>query len=398
MNYTTSDYLEQLEQDREDLVDNLETKGITGLTGDETFTQLVPKVLDIQSTPDTTDLRTVINMTDVNLTSQTPFGDYPDGLYNGYINVLKNKYILADNMNKDTSSGVINEGSGLPIYNFKLTKESTQSGTPTPISPEEINTVKGISNLLPPDINSYTKDGLTITKNDDNTYTIKGRSQRSSSIEFTTKSDYFTIPAGTYTSFTNLNNGRNFIYMRKDSGEYETLSDDTSDSKTITLNEDKQYNRIYLYVNGAGEVFDDVIKLTLVEGTQKPEYTPYGEKYIRLSITGNNTKNIILPLDNNELVGKNDNLDKYIVDKYGNCYIEKVFAKIDSYNGETITTDYWSTTGGLDTGATIYYVLDTPQLIDLNYTADLTLYEGTNTITNNESADMEITYIKDTYE
>ena len=47
MNYSTSDYLTQLEQDREDLVDNLETKGITGLTGDETFTELVPEVLNI---------------------------------------------------------------------------------------------------------------------------------------------------------------------------------------------------------------------------------------------------------------------------------------------------------------------------------------------------------------
>lgn len=44
---TTSDYLTQLEQDRQDLVDNLETQGITGLTGDETFTELVPEVLNI---------------------------------------------------------------------------------------------------------------------------------------------------------------------------------------------------------------------------------------------------------------------------------------------------------------------------------------------------------------
>lgn len=46
---TTTDYLNQLEQDREDLVDNLETKGIIGLTGDETFTELVPEVLNIPS-------------------------------------------------------------------------------------------------------------------------------------------------------------------------------------------------------------------------------------------------------------------------------------------------------------------------------------------------------------
>lgn len=46
---TTSDYLTQLQQDREALVDNLETQGISDLIGDETFTELVPRVLDIQA-------------------------------------------------------------------------------------------------------------------------------------------------------------------------------------------------------------------------------------------------------------------------------------------------------------------------------------------------------------
>lgn len=44
---TIEQQLTQLESDRQDLVDNLETKGITGLTGDETFTELVPEVLNI---------------------------------------------------------------------------------------------------------------------------------------------------------------------------------------------------------------------------------------------------------------------------------------------------------------------------------------------------------------
>lgn len=44
---TTQDYLDQLESDRSDMVDNLETQGITGLTGDETFTELVPEILNI---------------------------------------------------------------------------------------------------------------------------------------------------------------------------------------------------------------------------------------------------------------------------------------------------------------------------------------------------------------
>lgn len=47
--YTTADYLQSLQADKNDLVNNLEAQGITGLTGDETFTELVPKVLDIST-------------------------------------------------------------------------------------------------------------------------------------------------------------------------------------------------------------------------------------------------------------------------------------------------------------------------------------------------------------
>lgn len=41
-----------------------------------------------------------------------------------------------------------------------------------------------------------------------------------------------------------------------------------------------------------------------------------------------------------------------------NWYLHKATGYIASYNGETITTSYVSTTGGLDTGAEVYYQLD----------------------------------------
>ena len=44
---TTNDYLTQLQNDKATLVDNLITKGVTA-SDDETFTELVPKVLNIQ--------------------------------------------------------------------------------------------------------------------------------------------------------------------------------------------------------------------------------------------------------------------------------------------------------------------------------------------------------------
>ena len=46
---------------------------------------------------------------------------------------------------------------------------------------------------------------------------------------------------------------------------------------------------------------------------------------------------------------------EYIYGTTDNWYKHQEWAKIASYNGETITTDYISTTGALSTGATVYY-------------------------------------------
>lgn len=48
-----------------------------------------------------------------------------------------------------------------------------------------------------------------------------------------------------------------------------------------------------------------------------------------------------------------------------------------------------------DNEVILYYVLATPELIDLNYTVDLTLFEGVNNISNSDDMDMTITYVQD---
>lgn len=50
----------------------------------------------------------------------------------------------------------------------------------------------------------------------------------------------------------------------------------------------------------------------------------------------------------------------YIYKSSGNWYVHKATQTIASYNGETVTTEYMSTTGQLTTGATVYYALATP--------------------------------------
>ena len=76
------------------------------------------------------------------------------------------------------------------------------------------------------------------------------------------------------------------------------------------------------------------------------------------------------------------------------------WGKIESYNGETITTDYISTTGELTTGATVYYKLAIP--VDLELTQEqktvknqkLYTYQGiTNISIDNELASVDVTYM-----
>lgn len=85
-------------------------------------------------------------------------------------------------------------------------------------------------------------------------------------------------------------------------------------------------------------------KVWLTKGTQEVEYEEYqGE-----------TCNIYL----DEPLRKVGDAADYIDFKTGK--VVRYIGKIDSYNGETITTSWISSTGELSTGATVYYVLDTP--------------------------------------
>lgn len=65
---TISDYLSNLIKDKSDLVDNLNTKGVTA-DKNETFTSLVPKVLDIETGIDTSDANATANDILINKTA-----------------------------------------------------------------------------------------------------------------------------------------------------------------------------------------------------------------------------------------------------------------------------------------------------------------------------------------
>ena len=72
-----------------------------------------------------------------------------------------------------------------------------------------------------------------------------------------------------------------------------------------------------------------------------------------------------------------------------------------SYSAESITGEYFSTTGELSTGAEVYYKADVPENIPLPQSEQdklnaLTMYSGTTEVTNTGGCNMELTYTVDT--
>ena len=64
-----------------------------------------------------------------------------------------------------------------------------------------------------------------------------------------------------------------------------------------------------------------------------------------------------------------DNQRDYIYKDGDTWKIHKVIGKIDTYDGETITTSYVSTSGSLTIGDTVYYILDTPETTEISDTS-----------------------------
>ena len=87
--------------------------------------------------------------------------------------------------------------------------------------------------------------------------------------------------------------------------------------------------------------------------------------------------------------------DELVYNADGTGKIIKRTAKIDSYNGETVSGVYCSSTGGLDTGAAIIYQLDTPQESELTAAEmaalrQLQTFDGVTNISNDSGADMDV--------
>ena len=128
---------------------------------------------------------------------------------------------------------------------------------------------------------------------------------------------------------------------------YTTLTG-TGDSFTMTISGDE--GRIDSFIiNGVCE--QDTPPATI--------YTMTGVSTINIGGT-----DYTLDLGDIELANVNSQKD-YIYNDGDVWKIHKAIGKILSYDGETIDTDYISTSGSLTVGDTVYYVLDEPEVITI---------------------------------
>lgn len=145
----------------------------------------------------------------------------------------------------------------------------------------------------------------------------------------------------------------------------------------------------YLFIAIPKEAFEDISDIQLEEGSTRTEYVPYGQGSTEIKIENfdkTQLKNYNLVIQEEMLLG-----DYFEKEADGWKEIHN-WEKIYSYNGESITTDYISTTGVLTTGATVYYKLQTPKVLTctkeqeeiLNQLDNLELFEGINYISTTE--------------
>jgi len=315
---------------------------------------------------------------------------------------------ITDIRETPAEEGQIIEGTDFNI-NVDLSKEysfddfkgnTTQDGTPTPDAPVEVETVTGIQkinvvgkNILYYEDGTTTWDGAEInTKGNTITYTPNTSGQGRMARE-TYKQDIF-IPAGStltfsqrYVSGSTWASGvlTNEIRLVKKDGTYlgKTFGDiwpsNYQNTKKVTFTTEEDYIGIKCYLMMYG-----ITGMTtpLVYNVQL-EYSPYITDFAPYQ-----SQSYEINLGDIELCKIGDYQDRIYKDS-GKWYIEKKIGKIESYNGETITTDYISTTGQLTTGAIVYYVLATPTTTEItdteliNQLESIELIEGTNNISSN---------------
>lgn len=307
-------------------------------------------------------------------------------------------YTFQNSLIECTSSGTainIKDSADVKPRGLKLYGKTTQADTPSFENPQELISIGDSGkldvelygkNLFPNFITDTTLNkGSTVKVNSDGSLTV----HKVAGEQIMSHTEVF-FPKGTYT----LSNGMGVKHLIC----VQAFGKTTQDSPSVKVEWGGGTTRLYLYASNTAEG-DITLKPQIEFGTTVTPHEPFKKQSISVS-TPNGLPGIPVTSDGNYT---DENGQQYIcdeVDVENKVHIHRL-KKIDSYNGEEITTQYMSTTGELSTGATVIYVLEIPYetpLTDEEVEAynSITMYKPVTNIFNSDNAQMKVDYVADT--
>ena len=182
-----------------------------------------------------------------------------------------------------------------------------------------------------------------------------------------TKSDYYK----SLSYYAKLEKGKKYRFSCKTDGTWgHSTAEDTVETYLLLNNE---YTTL-IYMSTNPFIFTPTVS---------------GNYYIRYDINSSGKTHSfwdfeIVEVDTCYELASVNNIKDTLIIQNDKAIIDKKIGKINDYNGESITTEYISTTGDLSTGATIYYVLPEPQTIVLDNLYNLNLFDNENNLTTND--------------
>lgn len=286
------------------------------------------------------------------------------------------------------------------VSDILIKGQTSQNGKPTPSSPVDVNVVSGSnvintsSKNLPhqgkelhldlPVENLFDKDNMIWVRNNNDVYT----DENNENSERIRTRKLIQLKGGETYTISGFPQQLQLGFIKFYENPNKTVSSGGTDTKTFTV----PTNAPYVIFQFNGTNFTDEtntlmkeVDIILERGSKANAYTPFGTDPIELCKIGD--------------------YQDYFYKSGSKWYLHKEINKITSYNGETITTSYISTTGELSTGAKVYYVVtptdtkitDTTLISQLEAIYNAPLYEQTNiTQTNNDlPMVLDITACKD---
>lgn len=300
--------------------------------------------------------------------------------------------LAIENLQEAFLNGTVDESQSLEVDDAKgigkleVLGNYVQDEEPSELSPVEIKCVgsnkKNLFSLDNKIENAYIDhfDGILVNDPEYNTFFIEMKEGEDYVLSFKIQNEAMLgalITWGEVDEFPKIGMNLDFGYYYRD---------ELKDMVNMVFDSNKKYLLISLYKPALDSMYD----IQFEEGTIATPYVPYGRGSTEIKIENKDrtqTKVYTLPIQKEMLTG-----DYFTKEADGWKEIH-VWEKIDSYNGETITTDYISTTGTLTTGATVYYKLQTAvklncteeQIEVLEQLNNLELFEGINYISTTEN-------------